>query len=128
VKEGEPVIEFHNRLRLQGRPVVFDRITVPATLFRGLTEKRLRERPGTIYQFYQSEFGITVVRARERARAVAADRAAARALGLAPGTPVMQVRRAALTFGDRPVEVRVSTIDTTLHDYVHLLSRPDGSS
>jgi hypothetical protein len=40
-------------------------------LFKGLTEKRLRERPGTIYQLYQSEFGITVVRAEERARAVA---------------------------------------------------------
>jgi len=127
LKEGEPVIEFHNRLRLQGRPVVFDRITVPAALFRGLSEKRLRERPGTIYQFYQSEFGITVLRAQERARAVPADRAAARAMGVAAGLPVMQVRRSALTFGDRPVEWRVSTIDTTHHDYVHLLSRPDGA-
>lgn len=124
VREGEPAIEVHNRLHLQGRPVVLDRIVLPAGLFRGLTEKRLSERPGTIYQYYQSEFGITVVRARERARAAAADRATARALGLAPGAPVMQVHRCALTFGERPVEYRVSTIDTARHDYVHLLSRP----
>jgi GntR family transcriptional regulator len=45
-------------------------------------------------------------------------------LGIPLGTPVMQVRRTALTFGDRPVEYRVSTIDTRHHDYVHLLSRP----
>jgi len=125
LREGEAVIEIHNRLRLQGRPVVLDRIVLPSAPFRGLTEKRLRERPGTIYQFYQSEYGITVVRALERARAAAADRHAARALGLAPGAPVLQVRRTALTFGDRPVEYRVSTLDTAVHDYVHLLSRPD---
>ena len=122
-RAGEPALLFENRLTLQGRPVVHDQIALPAALFRGLTEKRLRDRPGTLYQLYQSEFGITVVRAVERARAVGADRAAARVLGLAPGTPVLRVRRTALTFGDKPVEHRVSTIHTAQHDYVQTLSR-----
>ena len=52
------------------------------------------------------------------------DRAVARVLGVTPGTPVMQVRRTALTFGDKPVEYRVSTIHTGVHEYVHTLSRP----
>ena len=124
LKPGAPVLRFANRLALQGRPVVHDQITLPAGLFKGLSDKRLRERPGTLYQLYQSAFGITVVRAQERARAVAADRAIARLLGLAPGTPVMQVRRTALSFGDKPVEYRVSTIHTALHEYVHTLARP----
>ena len=128
LREGEPVLAVENRLALQGRPVVFDRIVVPAVLFKGLTEKRFAERPATIYQLYQSEFGITVVRAQERANAVAADRHAARILGIAPGTPVMRVRRTATTFGERPVEWRVSTIHTAQHDYVHLLSRPAGGA
>lgn len=124
LREGEPVFAIHNRLLLEGRPVAFDRIVLPALMFRGLTEKKLRERPGTIYQLYQSEFAITVLRAAERARAVSADRAVARVLGVAPGAAVMQVRRTALTFGDKPVEYRVSMIDTARHDYVHMLSRP----
>ena len=123
LKPGEPVLRFENRLQLQGRPVVHDQITLPLLLFKGLTEHRLRSRPGTIYQLYQSEFAITVVRAQERARAVAADLTVARVLGLAPGAPVMQVRRTALTFGDKPVEYRVSTIHTALHEYVQTLSR-----
>lgn len=123
-RAGTPAVWVENLLLLQGRPVVHDRLALPASLFKGLTEKRLRERPGTIYQLYQSDFGITVLRASERARAVAADRHTARALRLAPGTPVMQVKRVAQTFGDRPVEYRVSTIDTHRHDYVHLISRP----
>jgi GntR family transcriptional regulator len=123
---GDPVIQIENRLRLQGSAVIYDRLTLPQALFKGLTEKRFRERPGTIYQLYQSDFGISVLRARERARASAADRNAVRVLGLPLGQPVMQVRRTALTFGDRPVEHRISIINTAHHDYVSLLSRPAG--
>jgi len=128
LRPGDPVVQIENRLRLQGLAVIYDRLTLPAGLFKGLTEKRFRERPSTIYQLYQSDFGITVVRAQERARARAADRNAARVLGVAVGLPVMQVNRTALTFGDRPVEHRVSIINTAHHDYVNLLSRPAGGS
>ncbi len=123
---GDSVIQIENRLRLQGSAVIYERLTLPSTLFKGLTEKRVREWPGTIYQLYQSDFGISVLRAKERARACAADRNAVRVLGLPIGQPVMQVRRIALTFGDRPVEHRISIIDTAHHDYVNLLSRPAG--
>ena len=121
---GAPALQVENRLLLQGRPVVHDVLLLPAGLFKGLTEKRLRERPGTLYQLYQSGFGITVLRAVERASAVAAERASARVLGLAVGAPVLRVRRTALTFGDKPVEYRISTIHTAQHDYVQTLSRP----
>lgn len=121
---GEPALQIENRLRLQGRAVVHDRLVIPAALFRGLTEKRWRERPSTIYHLYQTEFGISVVRAHERLRAVGADRAAARVLGVALGAPVLQVRRVAIALGGQAVEWRVSTVLTTQHDYVNLLSRP----
>ena len=124
LRPGEPAIQIEHRLRLQGRAVVYDRLLLPAALFRGLTEKKLAERPSTLYHLYQSAFAITVVRAQERARAIAADRNVARILGVALGTPLIQVRRTALSFGDKPVEYRVSTIHTALHDYVNLLSRP----
>ncbi len=123
LRAGEPAFRVENRLLLKDRAVVHDELWLPAVLYRGLTEKRFRERAGTIYQLYQSEFGITVVRAVERARAVAAERGAARVLGLAVGTPVLRVRRTALTFGDKPVELRISTIHTAQHDYVQTLSR-----
>lgn len=124
LKPGEPAFQVENRLRLQGRAVVHDRLVISATLFRGLTEKRWRERPSTIYHLYQTEFGITVVRAHERLRAVGADRAASRVLGVPAGQPVLQVRRVALGLGGQPVEWRVSTVVTAHHDYVNLLSRP----
>lgn len=124
LRPGDAAILIENRLSLQGRPVVHDRLTLPAALFKGLTEKRLRDRPSTIYHLFQTGFGITVVRAQERLRAVAADRTAARVLGIAPASPVLQVRRTALTFNDKPVEYRVSTVHSAQHEYVNLVSRP----
>ena len=56
----------------------------------------------TIYNFYQTDFGITVLRVRERARAVAASSASARVLGVAVGQPVMEVHRVAVTFNAAP--------------------------
>jgi GntR family transcriptional regulator len=123
LREGEPVLQIESSVSLQGAAVLHERLTLPAALFKGLSEKRLRDWPGTLYQLYQAEFGVTVVRALERARAIGADRATARVLGLAPAAPVLQVRRTALSFGDRPVEYRVSLIDTTHHDYVNELAR-----
>jgi GntR family transcriptional regulator len=124
LKAGEPAFVVENRLKLQGRAVVWDRLQLPAALFKGLTEKRLAERPSTIYHLWQLEFGITVVHARERLRAVAADRTAARVLGVAVGTPMLQVRRTAIALGGRAVEHRVSTVLTAQHEYVSLVSRP----
>jgi GntR family transcriptional regulator len=124
LRTGEAALQIENRLLLQGRAVVHDRLVIPASLFRGLTEKRWRERPSTIYHLYQTEFGISVVRAHERLRAVGADRTAARVLGVPAGQPVLQVRRVALALNGQPVEWRVSTVITSHHDYVNLLSRP----
>jgi GntR family transcriptional regulator len=121
IAPGDAVLRFDNRLSLGGRPVVFDRIAVPQALFKGLTEKRFRERPGTVYSLYQTDFGITVLRTQERARAAAASREAARVLGVAQGQPLLEVHRVALTFADRPVELRVSVIHTAAHDYVSVL-------
>jgi GntR family transcriptional regulator len=121
--ERDPVFVIYNKLSLLRRPVVIDRIVIPGVLFNGLTEKRFREREGTVYNLYQTDFGITVLRARERARAVTANREAMRLLGVPGGTPLLEVQRLALTFGERPVEWRTSTIHTHRHDYVVDLTR-----
>lgn len=123
IKPGEAVFRIENKLTLRGRAVVHDRLALSAAMFRNLTEKRFTERPGTVYALFQTDFGITVLRAQERARAVPASKAVARVLGLPAGTPVMEVHRLALTFGDRPVEYRVSSINTQAHDYVSMLSK-----
>jgi len=113
----DKAILIRNVLSLGGRPAMVDDITLPAALFPGLTEKVFLARDNTIYHLYQSRYGINVLRTDERLRAVLAEGEVARLLDVAAGQPLLEIRRVALTFRDRPVEVRVSRVDTSAHAY-----------
>lgn len=104
-----------------GEPVVLDEITLPASLFRGLTKARYDAYRGSMYSFFESEFGVRMLKAQERIRAVAADAAAARILGAPEGTPLLAVDRVTLTYGDRPVEVRRGQCVTRAFHYLNEL-------
>jgi GntR family transcriptional regulator len=123
IRQGDSIFRIANRLSLSGRPVVYDRLAISALTFKGLTERQFKERTSTVYNLYQRDFGITVLRALERARAVTPTLEASRILGLASRLPMLEVHRTALTFGDKPVEYRISTINTQHYDYVSLLSK-----
>lgn len=123
LRVGDPIFRIGNRLSLSRRPVVYDLLCISALVFKGLTEKRFVERQSSVYHLYQHDYGVTVLRAQERARASAASREVCRVLGVAPGLPVLEVHRVALTFGEKPVEYRISTINTQHHDYVSLLAK-----
>jgi len=117
VPRDERVVRIRNVLSLDGAPVIVDDITLPAALFPGLSEKIFAGRDNTIYHLYQSRYGINVLRTDERLRATLAKGEVAALLGVAPGAPLLEVRRVALTFRDRPVELRVSRVNTAAHAY-----------
>ncbi|HZZ93382.1 MAG TPA: GntR family transcriptional regulator [Usitatibacter sp.] len=120
---ADKVIRIRNVLALDGARVMVDDITLPASLFPGLTEKIFLARDNTIYHLYQSRYGINVLRTDERLRAVLAPRDVALELGIAPSSPLLEIRRVALTFRDRPVELRLSRVDTARHDYHNTLGK-----
>lgn len=117
VAPGAGLFRIQNVLRLEGTPVVVDDIYLPAERFRGLTEARARARKGTLYQLYQAEFDVTVLRTDERLRSIVADKPTAALLEVAPGAPLLQVIRLAFSFRDRPVELRYSYVNTSRHEY-----------
>ncbi len=123
IAPADKVIRIRNLLCLDGRPAILDDITIPAQLFPGLTEKIFLARNNTIYHLYQSRYGINVLRTDERLRAVLASRETAALLRVAPGAPLLEIRRVALTFRDRPVELRLSRVDTSRHDYHNTLGK-----
>jgi GntR family transcriptional regulator len=123
IAPADKVIRIRNLLSLGGNPAIVDDITVPAELFPGLTEKVFLARDNTIYHLYQSRYGINVLATDERLRAVLASREIAALLAVAPGAPLLEIRRVALTFRDRPVELRLSRVDTARHDYHNTLGK-----
>ena len=113
----DKVIRIRNVLSLDGHARIVDDITLPAALFPGLSEKIFLARDNTIYHLYQSRYGLNVLRTDERLRAILAGADDARLLDLPAGTPLLEIRRIALTFRDRAVELRISRVDTSDHDY-----------
>lgn len=122
---GARTFRIQNLLKLAGKPVVFDDITVPAELFPDLDEKMFRERDGTVYGLYQARYGITVIRSTERLSAGLPTARAASLLGITAQTPALAIRRIAYTYDDSPVEHRVSWVNTERHEYLSDLWRND---
>lgn len=106
IAEGAAIVAFKRVMSFGGRPVVLDDIAFAAERFPGFTLHELEDFHGSVYGFYETVFGVRMIRASERLAAVAADSVAAAHLKVAPGTPLLRVDRVAYTYGDQPVEWR----------------------
>lgn len=117
LKAGDATLQVRRILSFEGRPVVLDDIWLPGQAFKGLTAERLSEYKGPMYRLFESEFGVRMIRADEKLRAVAADAESAALLGVAAGVPLLSVERLSYTYGDRPLELRRGLYDTSAHYY-----------
>jgi GntR family transcriptional regulator len=75
-----------------------------------------------MYALFETEFGVRMVRADEKLRAVAADDAAAERLHVPVGAPLLSVERVAYTYQDAPMELRRALYRTDSHHYRNTLS------
>jgi GntR family transcriptional regulator len=120
---GARVVRVLNRLSLDDKPVCLDDIVLPDTRFATLTERQLRDRESTLYRLYQDAFHITVTSTEERLRAAVAGEEQSKWLGVEEGSPLLLVRRLALTYNEEPVEWRRSYVNTQEHEYLAFSQR-----
>jgi GntR family transcriptional regulator len=116
LRKGARVIRFERVRTLGGSVCIIERITLARAQFPGIEKRHL---PNNLYELYRSEFGVTLVRAAERLKAVAATRREAKHLAVAVGAPLLSVDRVAFGIDGRPVEWRRSLCRT---DNIHYLS------
>ena len=122
IEAGAPIIIVRRLLKFASKPVVIDEIYLPGEVFQGLTAETLQGWNGSLYSLFESRFGVRMIRAQERIRAVAADRGASEALKLPEGTPLLSVERVTYTYGDKPVEWRRGLYSTAEHFYLNELN------
>ncbi|MCX8087439.1 MAG: GntR family transcriptional regulator [Rhodocyclaceae bacterium] len=122
LKLGEPIIIVRRLLEFAEKPVVVDEIYLPGETFAGLSLEVLKEHQGSLYSLFETRFGVRMIRAEERLRAVAADRTSAELLHVPEGSPLLSVERVSFTYGDRPVEWRRGLYSTAAHCYYNELS------
>jgi len=119
IKTGDGVFQLRRILRYDGAPTVLDEIALPASLFRGLSRARIDAYHGSVYSFFETQFGVRMLKAREELRAVTADAESAALLEVPRGTPLLAVDRIAYTYGERPVEFRRGLCTTRRHHYLN---------
>ena len=117
LKSGDPVVFVRRLLLAESRPVVLDDIWLPGRLFKDLTADRLAAYEGPMYALFEAAFGVQMIRAEEKIRAVAATPESAALLQVTTGSPLLSVERRSLTYGERPVELRRGLYRTDAHHY-----------
>lgn len=103
---GAPVWRIERVRSLLDRPVLTETITIPAHAFPGF--ELLTEIPNNVYQLYSTRWGITIAKADEQLKAVAAAADDAAHLNCEIGEPLLAIRRIARDLEERPVELRLS--------------------
>ena len=122
IELGAPIIIVRRLLKFANKPIVIDEMYLPGEVFQGLTLEVLENWNGSLYSLFETRFGLRMIRAQERIRAVAADRSTSDALKVAEGTPLLSVERVTYTYGDRPVEWRRGLYSTAEHFYLNELN------
>ncbi len=121
IKTGSAVIDIKRLLLFSNKPLILDRVILPAAAFKGVTAERIEAFNGSMYHMYETQLGIHMVRAYERLIAVGADAEVANLLGLKKGTPLLSIERVAYTYDDKPMEWRLGLCLTEDHYYLNQL-------
>ena len=122
LRAGDPVVQVRRVLSFGGVPAILEDIWLPGNAFKGLTAERLAGYHGPMYALFETEFGVRMVRAEEKIRAVAADAAGAALLEVAAGAPLLSVERCPTPTATRPMELRRGLYRTDTHHYRNELS------
>jgi GntR family transcriptional regulator len=112
---GDKVVQIERLRSLSGAACMAEGMVLPHRLFPGLEN---RDLPDNLYELYASAFGVTVARASERVKAIAATPRMAKHLKAATGAPLLSIDRLAIGIGGAPVEWRVSICRTEEFHYL----------
>jgi GntR family transcriptional regulator len=122
LRNGASIFCIKRLLSFEGKAQILDEIHVPSANFKGLDEHMIRNYTGSLYSFFESHFGIAMIRAEEHIKAVLAGPEEAAYLEIAEGVPLLRIDRVAFTYGDRPVEWRRGLCHTDRFSYVTEMS------
>jgi GntR family transcriptional regulator len=122
LRAGDPVLQVRRVLSFAGIPTILEDLWLPGVPFKGLTAERLTDYDGPMYALFETEFGVRMVRAEEKIRAVLPDADQCALLKTTAQTPLLSVERTAFTYNDTPMEMRRGLYLTDTHYYRNALN------
>ena len=122
LRTGEAVFQVRRVLSFDQVPTIFEDIWLPGAAFKGLTAERLSADTRPMYAMFESDFGIRMVRAQERLRAVLPSPEVCEWLQVDSDTPLLKVERMSFTYHDTPMEWRIGVYRTDTRHYLNELN------
>ena len=122
LRTGDSVIHVRRILSFNNTPTILEDIWLPSPVFKGLNAEQMAHYPGPTYAMFEMEYGVRMVRAEEKIRAVLPDAQQAQWLNTTTATPVLSVERVTFTYNDKPMELRRGLYLTDSHHYRNALS------
>ncbi|AQZ98684.1 GntR family transcriptional regulator [Comamonas kerstersii] len=122
LRSGDTVVQIRRVLTFSGTPTILEDIWLPGHAFKGLTAEQMATYQGPTYAMFETDFGVRMVRADEKLRAVLPDESQAQLLDVTTQTPLLSVERIAYTYNDIPMELRRGIYRTDTHHYRNALS------
>ena len=117
INTSSTLISIKRLLTFNGKPLILDFIKIPAISFRGLSAEKVVEKNGSMYRMYETDFGIQMLRADEKIKAVAANNESSSMLNVSENAPLLSVERLSYTYDDKPIEWRLGLCVTLDHYY-----------
>lgn len=105
-----------------GAPMLLDQMALPQTRFADLDLIYRKNEPTNIYVLLEREFGVLVVRAQEKLRAIIANADDQALLNVAASTPLLEIDRVSFSIDNTPIESRRVAVNTEHHHYASLLT------
>ncbi|KAB0587972.1 GntR family transcriptional regulator [Comamonas kerstersii] len=122
LRSGDTVVQIRRVLAFSDTPTILEDIWLPGHAFKGLTAEQMATCQGPTYAMFETDFGVRMVRADEKLRAVLPDESQAQLLDVTTQTPLLSVERIAYTYNDIPMELRRGIYRTDTHHYRNALS------
>ncbi len=117
LRSGDQVVQVRRVLSFGGVPTILEDLWLPGNAFKGITADQVAGYHGPTYAMFEVEFGVRMVRAEEKIRAVAPDEQQAALLRVDANVPLLSVERIAYTYNDVPMELRRGLYRTDTHHY-----------
>jgi len=117
INSASTIISIKRLLTFNKKPLIFDVIKLPALSFRGLTAEKVNEKKGVMYRMYETDFGIRMLSADEKIKAVSASSESALLLDVKENSPLLSVERLSYTYDNKPLEWRLGLCITDNHYY-----------
>ncbi len=117
INPASTIISLTRILTFNEKPLILDVIKIPAQSFRGLTAEMVVEKKGSMYRMYETDFGVRMLRADEKIKAISANSKSSSLLNIKENSPLLSVERLSYTYDNKPLEWRLGLCITDNHFY-----------